>query len=218
MLQPDLFYSIFGDAKGNPIVKARQLAEEYPYFSMAQLYLLSQLNKDDSDYEEVAGRTGLHVTNPYYLQHLLQHQPGPISIDTATNTGKESKESTGAEMLFEPLFATDYFASQGIKLSEEVKPDDKLGKQLKSFTDWLKTMKKVHEQKLAAGNDQLDATVQHIAEISNQEAEVITESMAEVYLSQGKPGKARGIYDKLSLLNPEKRAYFAAKSDKIKEK
>ena len=44
---------------------------------------------------------------------------------------------------FEPMHMVDYFASQGIKLSEEVQPADKLGKQLKSFTEWLKTMKKV---------------------------------------------------------------------------
>ena len=48
-------------------------------------------------------------------------------------------------MVFEPMHLVDYFASQGIKLSEEVQTGDKLGKQLKSFTEWLKTMKKVHK-------------------------------------------------------------------------
>jgi len=119
------------------------------------------------------------------------------------------------EMIFEPLFASDYFASQGIKLSDEVKPGDKLGKQLKSFTEWLKTMKKVHEQKQATGNEPVDVAVQKLAEKSNEEAEILTESMAEAYLQQGKAKKAREIFEKLSLFNPSKSAYFAAKIDRI---
>lgn len=121
-------------------------------------------------------------------------------------------------MIFEPLFATDYFASQGIKLSEEVQPGDKLGKQLKSFTEWLKSMKKVHDEKQPAGNVQIDLAVQNLAEKSNVEEDVITESMAEAYLQQGKKGKAIEIYEKLSLLNPAKSAYFAAKIDGARSK
>jgi hypothetical protein len=118
-------------------------------------------------------------------------------------------------LVFEPLFASDYFASQGIKLREEAQPTDKLGKQLKSFTDWLKTMKKVHENKLPSANEDLDRSVQVMAEKSNKEEEVLTETMAEVYMQQGKLLKAKEIYEKLSLLNPSKSAYFAAKIEQI---
>ncbi len=130
----------------------------------------------------------------------------------------ETEVKPKEEMLFEPLFATDYFASQGIKLSEEVQPADKLGKQLKSFTDWLKSMKKVHDQKLPPGNEQIDLAVQTLAEKSNLEDDVLTESMAEAYLQQNKPKKAVEIFQKLSLLNPAKSAYFAAKIDEISGK
>ncbi|MEI9934455.1 MAG: hypothetical protein WDM71_06290 [Ferruginibacter sp.] len=41
-------------------------------------------------------------------------------------------------LLFEPLYASDYFASQGIKLTDEIQSTDKLSMQLKSFTEWLK--------------------------------------------------------------------------------
>lgn len=116
---------------------------------------------------------------------------------------------------FEPLHATDYFASQGIKLSQEILPNDKLGKQLKSFTEWLKTMKKVHEA-APLQNDQVDSYVQHMAENSNKNVEVVTETMAEVFIQQGKINKAKEIYVKLSLLNPTKSAYFAAKLENLK--
>ena len=139
------------------------------------------------------------------------------SNHTSTDSVKEKElvENEQEPMVFEPLYSTDYFASQGIKLREEAQPTDKLGKQLKSFTDWLKTMKKVHESKLPDGSETLDATVQVLAEKSNMEQDVLTETMAEVYLQQGKRNKAKEIYEKLSLLSPAKNAYFAAKIDQI---
>jgi len=122
-----------------------------------------------------------------------------------------------AEMnLFEPMHMVDYFASQGIKLSDDQQAGDKLGKQLKSFTEWLRTMKKVHADKLPAGSPQADIAVQTLAEKSNAEDEVVTESMAEVFAMQGKTAKAMEVYKKLSLLNPGKSAFFAAKIEQLK--
>lgn len=128
-------------------------------------------------------------------------------------------------MLFEPMHMVDYFASQGIKLSEEVQAGDKLGKQLKSFTEWLKMMKKVNPMNPGSslagniresGSEQTDNNIQSIAEKSNTEDDVITEAMAEVLIKQGKASKAIEIYQKLSLLNPPKSAFFAAKIDQLK--
>ncbi|MBK6381041.1 MAG: hypothetical protein IPO01_13150 [Chitinophagaceae bacterium] len=129
----------------------------------------------------------------------------------------EQKSNLAAEaMLFEPMHMVDYFASQGIKLTEEVQTADKLGKQLKSFTEWLKTMKKVHVENEAENPVKTDTTVQLLAENSNTETEVLTESMAEVFARQGKMAKASEVYQKLSLLNPAKSTYFAAKLENLK--
>ena len=114
------------------------------------------------------------------------------------------------------MHLVDYFASQGIKLSDDIPPADKLGKQLKSFTEWLKTMKKVHVAELENGSIQTDMTIQNLAEKSNTEGEIVTEAMAEVFAQQGKTGKAIEVYKKLSLLNPLKSAFFAAKIEQLK--
>ncbi|MFM6926738.1 MAG: hypothetical protein ACKOU7_14615 [Ferruginibacter sp.] len=126
------------------------------------------------------------------------------------------KADLSEAMLFEPMHMVDYFASQGIKLSEEVQTADKLGKQLKSFTEWLKTMKKVHIENEAENPVKTDTNVQALAENSNTETEVLTEAMAEVFARQGKTGKAAEVYQKLSLLNPAKSTYFAAKLENLK--
>ena len=115
----------------------------------------------------------------------------------------------------EPYYTVDYFASLGIKLVLEKDPKDKLGRQLKSFTQWLKHMKKLGpEDALTAGKEsEGEATIPKIADSSNTQREVVTEAMAEVLEMQGKADKAIQVYIKLSFLYPDKSAYFA---DKIK--
>ena len=137
--------------------------------------------------------------------------------DIKLNLAASIKEAENENALsFEPMHLVDYFASQGIKLSDDIQPSDKLGKQLKSFTEWLKTMKKVHVTELENGSIQSDMTIQNLAEKSNAEGEIVTEAMAEVFAQQGKTGKAIEVYKKLSLLNPLKSAFFAAKIEQLK--
>ena len=51
------------------------------------------------------------------------------------------------------------------------------------------------------------------AEQSLLNTPVWTESMAEILAGQGKVSQAREVYQKLSLLYPEKSSYFASKID-----
>ena len=117
---------------------------------------------------------------------------------------------------FEPLHTVDYFASQGIKINDELITNDKLGSQMKSFTAWLKSMKKLHPGRLAEQNIVTEKLIQTAAEESNVNTEVLTEAMAEVLVKQDKREKAIEMFNKLSLINPSKSAYFAAKIESIK--
>lgn len=111
----------------------------------------------------------------------------PVKI---TLPDMKSQPDNADALTFEPMHLVDYFASQGIKLSDEVQNADKLGKQLKSFTEWLKTMKKIHSADTEASAVVSDIAIQALAAKSNKEGEVVTEAMAEVLLQQGKAGKA----------------------------
>jgi hypothetical protein len=58
-------------------------------------------------------------------------------------------EETGDALIpIEPLYTIDYFASQGIKLPVDEIPNDQLARKLKSFTEWLKSMKKLQPDKV----------------------------------------------------------------------
>ena len=128
----------------------------------------------------------------------------------------ETAEEAVTEVSFEPLHTVDYFASQGIKITEEPITNDKLGNQMKSFTAWLKSMKKLHSSNLGEPNAATEKLIQNSAEESNINTEVLTEAMAEVLIKQDKKEKAIEMYNKLSLINPSKKAYFATQIENLK--
>jgi len=127
------------------------------------------------------------------------------------------QEPAETELSFQPYHTVDYFASQGIKFAPEEKPTDRFGKQLRSFTEWLKTMKRLPQTEVSKITDIVpDKKVEQMAEHSIDESEVVTEAMAEVWIKQGNKEKAIETYNKLSLLNPDKSAYFASLAEQLK--
>ncbi|HEX4876882.1 MAG TPA: hypothetical protein VFV31_09445 [Chitinophagaceae bacterium] len=137
---------------------------------------------------------------------------------------KETKAETApfntaaSDLVFEPYHTVDYFASQGIKFKEEEKPADKFSQQLKSFTEWLKTMKRLPVADIAKSVETAsEKKVEQLAEHSLEDREVITEAMAAVWEKQGNREKAIEVYSKLSLLEPSKSPYFAAKIELLKK-
>lgn len=134
--------------------------------------------------------------------------------------GKTLEPTAGLNsgLSFEPYHTVDYFASQGIKLSQEEVAKDNFGRQLKSFTEWLKTMKRLPAaQQLNKLDPHAEERVENIAAHSLDNSEILTEAMAEVWIKQGKLEKAIEVYNKLSLLNPSKRTYFADKLENLKK-
>ncbi|HLF47157.1 MAG TPA: hypothetical protein VI548_12070, partial [Chitinophagaceae bacterium] len=137
----------------------------------------------------------------------------PEAIKTA-----EQKVTSESALSFEPYHTVDYFASLGIKNQQEEKPADKFGQHLKSFTEWLKTLKTstLHENSVLP-DAQAEEKVITLADHSVEERNVVTEAMAEVWIRQGQPEKALNIYNKLSLLNPSKSSYFASLIENLKK-
>lgn len=230
MASQELFNKIFKSVDSTNDIPSftKNVTEQHPYFGLAHFYSLKYSSTEDSTYNITAAKTALFFSSIFYLQAQLKNEiPKQIDLGNEKNLlsavfpenaeKKLIKTVEKEEIFFQPLHASDYFASQGIKLSEEALGVDKLGKQLKSFTAWLKTMKKVHPDKLPAVNKITETAVQTQAEKSNLEEEIVTEPMAEAYILQNKQAKALDIYNKLSLLNPAKSAYFAIKIESLKK-
>lgn len=182
--------------------------------------------------ETIEPAAGSPVT---YSNHTLppaeedDYEPGEEEDDTNAPPLPPLLQATGTPMqtvqapeedLFEPYHTIDYFASQGIKLSKEDTDtiQGTLDRQLKSFTEWLRSMKRIAPVVVAAERELDDTTNQSIVQIAEHSVsgnEIVTEAMAEVWAKQGNLPQAIAIYEKLSLQNPAKNAYFAARIQEV---
>ena len=159
---------------------------------------------------------------PQALLADLTEEKAPVMEPPLNISLPEMDKHAGEESFqipIEPLYTIDYFASQGIRLrQEEEQQTDLLSVKLRSFTEWLKAMKKIHPEKLDQKMGQEEENnIRVYAESSNEPRELYTEALAEVYLQQGLRQKALMVFEKLSLLDPSKSAYFAARIREIKE-
>ncbi len=181
-------------------------------------------NREDA--RSVITETPAKSVTPTAEQEVSDTHPSQ-DPQTAAVTDKEQplpaftiqhQGASNMELVFTPYHTVDYFASQGIKLSDEKNTRDRFTQQLKSFSDWLKEMKRLPEAERSArlvGKE--ERKVEEMAGKSLTGENAITEAMAEIWIKQGNRANALAVYQKLSLQNPLKRAYFAAKIEHLKK-
>lgn len=87
----------------------------------------------------------------------------------------------------------------------------------KSIDDYIKRLESSRGPKAAEKPKETQShDVSGIARKSVEDAEeIVTETLARIYMNQKNYAKARRVYEKLSLLNPEKSGYFASQIKKI---
>jgi hypothetical protein len=157
----------------------------------------------------------VHVQEPVVMPEEQNDRPEELPIKM--NEPNLKSVETDSVLTFEPFHTVDYFASQGIKYTPEEIPKDKFSQQLKSFTQWLKAMKRLPVTESDLPKDEVvGKQVEQLAQHSIEDREVVTETMAEVWVKQGNRLKAIEVYQKLSLLDPSKSSYFAAKIESLK--
>jgi hypothetical protein len=150
-------------------------------------------------------------TKDYFLQ---QGEKGSEEIPVEINELKETEEIDEDTSLMVVMSFSEWllhFKNSAEKQKEETK-DQKA----------LKTM--WQKEKLAAAmeeeNEEIPETVFEMAvnSISKEEG-LASETLAEIYMKQGKYDKAIEMYKKLSLRNPQKNVYFARKIEEaLKDK
>lgn len=177
-----------------------QLIEQYPF--SGPLQLLSSGNS----------ALDLALFSSFPILPIAPDNAGGMEARPANSKPPEATD----ELLFEPYHTVDYFASQGIKPPSLENSADRFGQQLKSFTDWLKVMKRLPLTEVTRQIPvEKEKQVAALAHDSLDDKQVRTEAMAEVWIKQGEKQKAIRIYQELSLLDPSKSAYFAAKINEL---
>ncbi|SEW38375.1 hypothetical protein SAMN04488122_2608 [Chitinophaga arvensicola] len=153
---------------------------------------------------------------------------GPIKIFPMATADEET------ELVFQPLFTDDYFAYKRLKNPEEADDLNEQGAaEMKSFTSWLRQMKDnfagrtnkdwYHQQLHRIYEEDEEPEVSETVEKMAMDSivfnnDIVSETLAEIWVRQQQYGNAIKIYQKLSLLNPDKNAYFAQKILELKSK
>ena len=74
---------------------------------------------------------------------------------------------------------------------------------------------KMDDYRIVAEDGEVENEVKIEAEF-DEDDDLVSEELAEIYAKQGLNSQAVEIYRKLSLLNPKKSAYFAAQIEKLR--
>jgi hypothetical protein len=172
----------------------------------------SPINYQPSTINEPPEPEETNTESPIYYQPSTINEPPEHGINQPVFDAKKAES-----IVFEPYHMIDYFASQGINLILEDHPTDQFGRQLKSFTNWLKVMKRLPGQTVIEKTDEREAErIRRFAASSIEERDILTETMAEVLAKQGMYENAIALYQKLSLIYPPKSAYFASRIEQLK--
>lgn len=191
-----------------------------------------RLNQYDKNFNNISEDIPGEVQETVFVdeddeQHVA-YPPEEISPSSSDTTETAEEDNALDEILpevepeatvtipIEPYHTVDYFASQGIKTTIQDSTDD-LGIKVRTFTAWLKTLKRLQPATEISEIEDNDEEIDSGYEQATAQEIIATEAMAEVYLKQGLAQKAIEVYAKLSLQNPANSHIFAAKIIKIKE-
>ena len=168
----------------------KDLTVKYPYFQAALILHLKSLKSDE--FEETLKKTAIQIPQRKKLYTYLQER----NNTTNYNPAEYYDESN-------PEFSLDY--------SEDTVQGNSL------IDKFLSSHAGIIISKGKNGNADQLAENEIIKKSTEENDEIITETLAMLYYNQKKYDKALEAFRKLSLKYPEKSVYFATRIDEIEK-
>ena len=208
-------------------VDMEELCKEFP-FSPIPFYILTLCkNENKVNFDNIQNKlhlfsknfilTSYHLSTPIKMEdenkNDINNRIEKFVLDQLDifKNGLNNKKNTEIIDFEKSTIIKDYFDSQGIKITEQY---DKLSMQVKSFTQWLKIVNNQKKKELKITAEQ-EKNIVELSEKANENIEIETESMATIFLNQGKKNQALEIYLKLIKDFPNKSTYFAQKIEQL---
>lgn len=213
------------------------LVEDYPYFALATMLYLKNLEKlQDPSFSSALGRLAIRVpdrrrlflwmTGEETLQEAVEQPlvesptPDSFSLIDAFLMDHAEEEQSNAPLLFQPSASSDYLhwsllrEQQSTVVEGEAIDEPKLRHQelIDSFIanePHLVSNRNLQEEKGEA-QEVLPESIRQLEEQPKSlEESCLTETLARIYIKQRRYEKALQIIQNLRLKYPEKNSYFA---------
>ena len=197
------------------------LVDVLPWFSCGQLLLLKAMKQRQHPFFDTRlSFASLYATDRGQLRRYLQREsreancaPPPTPFPSAPSLASDGFELISADELCEIVMEAQAAPQPPAERQAEVRPTSQPPVKKQVDANASRLISKFLAAKIPARIEpragvSAEDMAQKSAEIS---ADLATETLADVYLSQGLAEEARQVYSKLSLVYPEKKAYFAAR-------
>jgi tetratricopeptide (TPR) repeat protein len=191
------------------IADLEALVAANPWFTLARVLLLKGYkNENRRDYQESCLLTALYTPNRRRLYKFVEQEPAKTSATASNVNADDANKSSVPEKKDRLLsFRNEYFSPDEF-LNEF--SDNNGNSEGDLIIDFIKKSPKIIPGKEIVAQD-LDS------DNSLDDNSMASETLAEIYLSQGLYEQAIECYNKLILLNSEKSIYFARKISDIKD-
>lgn len=199
------------------VTALKKLLCQYPYFQLAfTLIAKAAYDQNPTNAQQAIQLAAVYATDRNHLKLLLENKlpfsiPKPVADTSAPPPSKESIKK-GDE---EPEFINSYISNIRNRAERKIAKPKSLEQLaiIKTFMQQGGHFKSVATKETYLEEAQVDLTQAS----STIHYSLVTESLAQVMIKQGKFQRAFDIYSKLQLKFPEKKFYFSALSEELKK-
>ena len=195
------FISDFDPDSEENIQKLENLIKDYPYFLEPKLYYLKTLKeKKSKKYDSELRKIAISIYDRSWLFDWIN-----LPWETKKDNNKTIEKDISVKMNF--IDWINHIESNKLNNNKSESVDKKIN----LIETFINRPKKIEKEDLDKGQDNISVKTITL------ENELMTETLAKIYLKQKKYKKAINAFKILSLKYPEKNAFFADQIKKIKK-